>query len=191
VQSTGVVRELPRKGKSGVQAYTVATQNENEEWKLIRIKASTKDLDNKSRYCTQIGDKVMNFQDDIDDCVASQILTEEKKSMFIDHIIPGAIRMHRDRLLVQPQEGKLEVPNFENGNPCTHFTVPSDHHSEGVENADFVLYVAAGTGEPFGVTCAREESSGRPIAGAMNFPPYYLVDPRLNVRIAAHEMAHA
>ncbi|ORC89830.1 putative surface protease GP63, partial [Trypanosoma theileri] len=139
VQSTGVVRELPRKGQSGVQAYTVAT-DENEGWKLIRIKAFTKDLENKSRYCTKVGDEVMDFQDDTDDCVGSQILTDEKKSMLIDHIIPGAIKLHRDRLRVQPQEGKLKVPKFENGNPCTHFTVPSDHHSEGVENADFVLY---------------------------------------------------
>ncbi|ORC89678.1 uncharacterized protein TM35_000112120 [Trypanosoma theileri] len=47
--STGVVRELPRKGRSGVQAYTVATSKRQ----LIRIKTSMEDLKKKTKYCTK------------------------------------------------------------------------------------------------------------------------------------------
>ncbi|ORC87085.1 surface protease GP63 [Trypanosoma theileri] len=192
VQSTGVVRELPRKGQSGLQAYTVSAQEKDDkEWKLIRIKAFTKDLDNKSRYCTKVDDKVMDFQGDITKCYENEILTDKKKETLINEMIPAAIKLHRDRLRVQPHKGNLTVPPFQDKSYCKHFTVPDEHHDKGVENADFVLYVAAGTGEPFGVTCAPAEASSRPIAGAINISPYYLVYPRGSVRAVAHEMAHA
>ncbi|ORC81276.1 uncharacterized protein TM35_001241010, partial [Trypanosoma theileri] len=58
VRSTGVVRELPRKGQSGVQAYAVSTQkkNENEGWELIRIEALTENLDEHSLLCSKVNE---------------------------------------------------------------------------------------------------------------------------------------
>ncbi|ORC81275.1 surface protease GP63, partial [Trypanosoma theileri] len=105
--STGVVRELPRKGQSGVQAYTVATQkkNENERWELIRIEAFTEDLEDKSRYCTTSGEQVMNFKGGTAICNDDNLLTDKKKETLIKEVIPAAIKLHRDRLLVKPQEG--------------------------------------------------------------------------------------
>ncbi|KAH9600278.1 Peptidase M8 [Trypanosoma melophagium] len=195
VQSTGVFRELPRKGQSGLQAYIVATRERNgekdKEWELIRIVASTDDLENSSRYCTAKGEYVMDFKGGASICYDRDIFTEEMKKTLINELIPTAIKLHRDRLRVIPQEGNLIVPQFEENSYCKYFTVPDEHRREGVANADFVIYVAAGTRDPFGVTCAPAKASDRPIAGAMNFPPYYIIDPRWSVRIAAREIAHA
>ncbi|ORC87084.1 surface protease GP63 [Trypanosoma theileri] len=192
VQSTGVVRELPRKGQSGVQAYTVSAQEKDDkEWKLIRIKASTKDLEDASRYCTKIGEQIIDFEGDEVVCDEEDILTDEKKKTIINTILPAAIKLHKDRLRVQPHEGKLKVPNFEDGSDCEYFTVPDEHHTEGVENADFVFYVGSGPGTSFGVTCAPEDLSSRPIAGAMNIAVFKYAGLRLSVRSIAHEMAHA
>ncbi|ORC86995.1 surface protease GP63, partial [Trypanosoma theileri] len=85
----------------------------------------------------------------------------------------------------------MRVPPFEVNNDCKYFTVPDEHRSEGVENADFVLYVAAGTRDPFGVTCAVENSTGRPIVGAMNYVPQLQDGIRFDVRRVAREIAHA
>ncbi|ORC87026.1 surface protease GP63, partial [Trypanosoma theileri] len=189
VQSTGVVRELPRKGQSGVQAYTVATQ-ENEGWKLIRIKAFTRDLEDTSRYCTKAGQEVIDFVGTKATCFEADVLNDEKHREYIKNIIPAAIKLHRERLRVQPHKGKIIVTQLE-GDYCENFTIPEEHRTEGVD-ADFVLYVAAIPWHWWsGVTCAREKPSGRPIVGVMSFIPSLYGGLRLNVRRFAHEMAHA
>ncbi|ORC87027.1 surface protease GP63, partial [Trypanosoma theileri] len=188
VQSTGVVRELPRKGQSGVRAYTVATQkkNENEGWELIRIEVS-KDLENASEYCRKVNEN--NVRDRGMGCQTSTITPDQKKDIE-EKIIPAAKKLHEDRLFVRRGSGKLRVPLFEVNNDCKHFTVPDEHHSDGVD-ADFVLYVAAVPLPSFGVTCAVENSTGRPIVGAVNYMPTPHENVRSSVRRVAHEIAHA
>ncbi|ORC89827.1 surface protease GP63, partial [Trypanosoma theileri] len=128
VQSTGVVRELPRKGQSGVQAYTVATQKKNDkEWKLIRIEAFTKDLEDKSKYCTKAGQEVIDFDGKKAKCEEAEVLTDGRCREYINKIIPAAIKLHRDRLLVQPHKGKIIVPELEDEGLCGKFTVPEEH----------------------------------------------------------------
>ncbi|ORC89692.1 surface protease GP63 [Trypanosoma theileri] len=203
--STGVVRELPRKGRSGVQAYTVATSKRQ----LIRIKTSMEDLkdntlNNKSlkdsildgdnlesrkNYCTNTNDTAKGMDGYNFICHNESLLTEERKTVLMDKIIPAAVQLHAERLLVDPEGTPLIIPRFTEG-ACSLFTVPENHHNPGVEKADFVLYVAAKPGGAFGITCA-DGRSGRPIAGGLNFIPYPTASTRPNVRQAAHHIAHA
>ncbi|ORC89814.1 putative surface protease GP63, partial [Trypanosoma theileri] len=128
VQSTGVVRELPRKGQSGVQAYTVATQ-ENGGWELIRIEAFTRDLEDTSKYCTKAGQEVIDFNGNKAKCKEAEVLNDERHREYIKNIIPAAIKLHRDRLRVQPHKGKIIVPKFEDEVFCGKFTVPKEHRT--------------------------------------------------------------
>ncbi|ORC86994.1 surface protease GP63, partial [Trypanosoma theileri] len=181
---------MPRKGQSGVQAYTVSTEK-NEGWELIRIEVFTKDLEDASKYCTEAEKEIKKYDGTTHYCSRIDVVVVDTIKKFMEDIIPTAIQLHSDRLLVRPVSGKLRVPKFADDSYCKHFTVPEKHRTEGVENADFVLYVAAGHGGRFGVTCAVENSSGRPIVGAVNYVPQLQDGIRFNVRRIAQEIAHA
>ncbi|CCW71254.1 unnamed protein product [Phytomonas sp. Hart1] len=78
--------------------------------------------------------------------------------------------MHQDRLLVQPLRHNIRVDQL-TGKICSEFTVPESHHTTGVPDTDFVLYVAAGSTElgvnAWAVKC-QLDASGRPIVGVAN-----------------------
>ncbi|ORC91773.1 surface protease GP63 [Trypanosoma theileri] len=186
-ESAGVVQNLPQEGQGASWVYTIVTTNRT----FIRINTSTLDL-TKDNYCSK-GEKSSkpDLNEEDDQCQGQLFLSEEMKKTFLDTILPAAIKLHADRLLVDPVEGPLKVPDFEEGSVCKNFTVPDGHRKEGVENADMVLYVAARPEEAFGVTCAYDDKSGRPVAGAINVQIYPLKMQRNNVRRVAHEIAHA
>ncbi|KAF8299982.1 surface protease GP63, putative, partial [Trypanosoma cruzi] len=60
-----------------------------------------------------------------------------------NEVVPAAVNPHADRMLVQPLEAPLNVPQFAMGSVCSRFTVRAGHCSTGVANADMVLCVAA------------------------------------------------
>ncbi|KAF5214102.1 hypothetical protein ECC02_013334 [Trypanosoma cruzi] len=79
--------------------------------------------------------------------------------------------------------------------PCSHFKVPTRHKSDGVPNADFIIYAAAmpsGTDSRavWAATC-NTLTDLRPYIGAMNFDLKCMTDTAWSVRVAAHEIAHA
>ncbi|RNF01226.1 surface protease GP63, partial [Trypanosoma conorhini] len=146
------------------------------------------------RYCAADGVQCMNYLGETITCKADHVLTEQKKELYTTKIIPGAVKLHAERLLVQPVAEKIELPrNLDVA--CQHFTIPIEHkRSGGVAGADMVLYAAAG---PIGhdipawaATCATLEDF-RPSVGAMNFNPAYMTESAWSVRVAAHGLAHA
>ncbi|RNC34927.1 surface protease GP63, partial [Trypanosoma cruzi] len=121
-------------------------------------------------------------------------LDGRNNQLYNQKILPGAVKLHAERLLVKPTGGTITVPRAMNG-PCSHFTVPTRHKSDGVPNADFIIYAAAmpsGTKSRavWAATCVTW-SDLRPSIGAMNFDPKYMTDTAWSVRVAAHEIAHA
>ncbi|KEG05212.1 putative surface protease GP63, partial [Trypanosoma grayi] len=118
--------------------------------------------------------------------------TADKKALLIDQLLPEAIKLHSDRLLVVP-ENVIVVRRFV-VSACVYFTIPSDHRDPGVSGADMVLYAAAGptVGEnaAWSLFCSTL-SSGRPSVGAINFGPQHIAANRVVIRAAAHEIAHA
>ncbi|ORC82660.1 surface protease GP63 [Trypanosoma theileri] len=182
--STKVVLELPQQGESASRAYTVATKNR----KFIRINASTLDL-KEGEYCTEKVTLIKNLKGEKYACEAVDFFTDEMISSFVETIIPAAIKLHADRLLVDPESGPLIVPEFNETSVCSKFTVPTEHHSKGVENTDMVLYVAARPVNNIHEICARNDA-GRPIAGAINILPFRTNSQRYYVRVMAHGIAH-
>ncbi|EKF36323.1 surface protease GP63, putative [Trypanosoma cruzi marinkellei] len=183
-----MVRELPRKGQGAFQAYTASEP----EWGPLRIGFFTEDLKNKSRYCTAEGDMRPDYEGNTVRCEEKHILTEEKKAFLINKLLPDSIKLHSDRLLVQPTELFVLPPYFVGA--CTLFSIPVAHFTEGIIGVDFTLYVAAGPTQDvnvaWGVPCAVG-SGGRPAVGALNFGPQH-ISPRQDLsRAVAHEIAHA
>ncbi|KEG05100.1 surface protease GP63, partial [Trypanosoma grayi] len=94
----GIVAEVPKKGESAFQAYTAAG---SDGWAPLRIVVSTRDLDNTSKYCDREDvDKPMITGQKIN-CTAWMVLTPEKIAAIKNPIVPVAVKLHTDRLLVQ------------------------------------------------------------------------------------------
>ncbi|EKF30741.1 surface protease GP63, putative, partial [Trypanosoma cruzi marinkellei] len=196
---TAVVREVPRKGQGAMQAYTVATPDDDDSaWRPIRIEVFTEELKStktrKETFCKEAGKTCDNVFGERVECEAGHLFSDEKKELYNTKILPGAVKLHAERLLVKPTGNKVEVPS-NMGSPCHMFTVPNEHRSGGVLGADFIIYAAAGPSSTErtavrGVTCITLGDS-RPSIGAMNFDPKYMTDTAWSVRVAAHEIAHA
>ncbi|RNC53484.1 surface protease GP63 [Trypanosoma cruzi] len=80
--STAVVREVPRNGQGEMQAYTVATQDDDSGWEPIRIAVSMEDLERgtnkKRKYCEEGEDECYNALGQKVSCKAEHVLTETK-----------------------------------------------------------------------------------------------------------------
>ncbi|EAN90310.1 surface protease GP63, putative [Trypanosoma cruzi] len=181
-----VMKNVPLGTGSASQTYTVIGRN---GWAPMRINVSTNDPRNTRKYCSSDHSRVRNLLKGYPEC-EDNALSSNKRKILIDNVVPAAVKLHADRLLVQPLEGPLVVPPFAAGSVCSRFTVPDEHRSAGVANSDMVLYVAAAPGGVWALPCATLED-GRPFAGVMKIAPAVLFHGRLATRIAAHLMAHA
>ncbi|RNE95913.1 surface protease GP63, partial [Trypanosoma rangeli] len=184
--SAPVVKVVPSAGEPQSETYVVVT----EKWAPIRIVASMKDLEDKNKHCGLPTGYKSNLRGGTVSCSREDVLTRNGKKEILTSAINVAIKLHADRLLVQPLKAPLKVPNFPEKSICRQFTVPDVHRSEGVKDADMVLYVAAAPGGVWALPCATLDN-GRPIVGVVNFGPADLRFLRLATRIAAHEIAHA
>ncbi|RNF00132.1 surface protease GP63, partial [Trypanosoma conorhini] len=189
---TAMVREVPRKGEGAAQAYTVAAAGEGKEWEPIRIVVSMEDLSDASKYCTKADEKKPDFRGKESECKKEEVLTADWNKTLVNEVIPVALKLHAERLLVQRLKAPLKVPKFtEEHGLCQHFKVPEGHQGAGVENADMVLYVAArSTYGAWGLPCAFG-TDGRPIAGALHLLPSKQLSAMHSARVAAHAIAYA
>ncbi|RNC60993.1 surface protease GP63, partial [Trypanosoma cruzi] len=91
--------------------------------------------------------------------------------------------------------GPLVVPRFREGSVCGKFPVPEEHHTDGVPDADMVLYATAvPTFKPtfaWAMPCATLGPRGRPVVGVINYNPRHIENTSQHIRVAVHEMAHA
>ncbi|KAK7198267.1 leishmanolysin, GP63 [Novymonas esmeraldas] len=201
---------------------TVTPLSTDAEWAPIRIAVFMPDLEDPSRYCTALGQMRPDSGGSLVECTSTDdILTEAKRTTLMNFVVPEAVNMHAQRLLVRPLDPDTSiVVNSMPGSYCGSFTVPAAHRTTGVPNADFVVYVAAGpTSTPrsfiaWAVTCQLYPNTptitSRPAVGAIYFNPRYLPsqigetpDEILNFggnpsgssnglrRAAAHELLHA
>ncbi|RNF08709.1 surface protease GP63 [Trypanosoma conorhini] len=185
-----VVREVPRKGQGATQAYTVATPEADGEWRPIRVLASTRDLEDPEKHCSAVDDVRPDFLGGTGVCLKEHLMTRNILFAMTNNIIPGAIGLHSSRLLVRRVRRVLMVPPFNAGMLCSEFSVPVEHYSPGIADADLVLYVGAGPSSvSWALACATE--GGRPFVGGLHIAVPDCLLARLAVRIVAHEVAHA
>ncbi|RNC43517.1 GP63 group I member a protein [Trypanosoma cruzi] len=188
-QTTAVVLELPTLESGMIRALTAS----DPDWAPIRFQFFTEDLNDPSRYCTAEGQIRPDFTGGTVECKEEDILTEEKKSIILNSLVPRALKMHTDRLLVETLTGRVIVPRYSSG-VCAQFTIPSSHHTVGVTGADMYLYVSAvpikASALAWATTCLKLPD-GRPVVGVMNYGPSSVTDSEDGVRNLAHEIAHA
>ncbi|RNE95010.1 leishmanolysin [Trypanosoma rangeli] len=186
-----VVRDVPRRGQGEMQAYTVAAQGVGSEWAPIRIKVSTKDMDDQLKHCLP-GKQWRLVGNSWKECTKDMVLTEAKKDILLKQLLPAAIKMHTDRLSVRPLEGPIHIPKKGLG-LCSNFTIPPWHHTIGVSGADLILYIdtlVSGSAIAWASHCLTLKD-GRPYAGAVNINSQYIEATNEAVRTAAHEIGHA
>ncbi|PBJ68896.1 surface protease GP63,metallopeptidase [Trypanosoma cruzi cruzi] len=188
-RTTAVVLELPTRGGGMMRALTASAP----EWAPIRFQFFTEDLNDPSKYCTAEGQIRPDFAGGTLECKEKDILTKEKRSIILNSLIPRALKMHADRLLVKPLTGRVIVPRYSSGT-CAQFTIPSSHHTVGVTGADMYLYVSAApitdSALAWAAACSQLPD-GRPVFGVMNYGPRSVTDSEHGVRVSAHEIAHA
>ncbi|KAK7199460.1 major surface protease gp63 [Novymonas esmeraldas] len=165
------------------------------KWKPIRIAVFAYDVDDSSRYCTEAGQRRPDFAGNTVICGPDDVLTDTKKQTLLEFLIPSAVRMHEERLSVHRKRGNIVVDRDTYQAPrCRHFSIPAVHMREGVSNADFVLYVAAGPipsgAMAWALTC-QNFANGRPSVGVANVSPKYITDDQQAMRVVTHEILHA
>ncbi|RNC32649.1 GP63 group I member a protein [Trypanosoma cruzi] len=188
-RTTAVVLERRTRGGGMMRALTASAP----DWAPIRFQVFTEDLNDPSKHCTAEGQIRPDFTGGTVECNREDILTKEKKSIILKSLVPRALKIHTDRLLVEPLTGRVIVPEFLSG-ACAQFTIPSSHRTVGVFGADMYLYVAAApikaSALAWATTCLKLPD-GRPIFGVVNYGPSSVTDSEDGVRVVAHEIAHA
>ncbi|RNF15776.1 GP63 group I member a protein [Trypanosoma conorhini] len=186
--TTVVELELPNRDRGMAQFFTASVKG----WAPIRIMVFTEDLSNPSKYCIAAGESRPDFTGGTLVCENYDIFTPEKRSILVNKVIPQAIKMHMDRLLVEPLENGIVIPIYTFG-ICSEFTVPSSHHTTGVFGADMYLYAATGPSGgsvlAWALTCSLL-MNGRPVVGVINFPTKSISDTEYSIRVFTHEVAH-
>ncbi|SYZ63422.1 GP63 (plasmid) [Leishmania braziliensis MHOM/BR/75/M2904] len=165
------------------------------DWGTLRILVSYEDLTDPDCYCSYVGQLVNNHKGAIDICEAEDILTDAKRHILINILIPLALQLHTERLRVRQVQGTWKVTGME-GDVCGEFKVPEEHVTIGVSNTDFVLYVASvpsGADVMAWAVMCKAFPDSRPAVGVMNIPAAYIQSPydQIMIRTVTHEMAHA
>lgn len=131
-------------------------------------------------------------------------------------ILPGATKLLSKYLQVIPVDGNLKIKpdcGFEiegkpccgqdprckwEPNTCADVAVPDDHHTPGIPNSDFVVYLTAnenyrGAAMAVGVTC-KSDQHRRPLAGQVSLNLANFLDSLSKnylIAVLTHEMSHA
>ncbi|XP_050340148.1 leishmanolysin-like [Bactrocera neohumeralis] len=159
----------------------------------LRIAVFTDDVYNSSKYCTSTLDQRSDFLGDTVTCTSDDILTAAKQDLLVNTMIPAAaVKMHQERLTVQPLS-KITVEPFDD-DICGSFSVPQQVLTNGVSDADFVLFVAAGpvSGNTVAwATTCEVDTNYRPLVGVINVKPEYIDGSDQSIRTVAHEIMHA
>ncbi|KAK7199217.1 major surface protease gp63 [Novymonas esmeraldas] len=195
LQARTVSTRVSRGSRVADTAGQTPEVTEPSDWTPIRVAVFAHDIDDSSRYCTEAGQRRPDFDGNTVICGPDDVLTDTKKQTLLEFLIPSAVRLHEERLSVQRERGNIVVDRltFEDSS-CRYFSVPASHRREGVADADFVLYVAAGPA--VGITTAWASTCqyfayGRPSVGVANVSPKYITNDRQTMRTIAHEILHA
>ncbi|KEG07354.1 putative surface protease GP63 [Trypanosoma grayi] len=160
--------------------------------KPIRIKVFMVDPIRGSN-CTKEDDKYLNVFGKHKKCTAKDIMTPEKQNILEHTIIHEAVKLHADRLAVDPLKSPIVVPRYSDTTVCGRFNIPEEHHTKGIEGIDMVLYATAAPAVDgafaWAATCAVHPN-GRPLIGVINYSPRHIARTSQAVRVAAHEIAH-
>ncbi|TPP52636.1 Leishmanolysin family protein [Leishmania donovani] len=164
-------------------------------WGALRIAVSTEDLTDPAYHCARVGQRISTRDGRFAICTAEDILTDEKRDILVKYLIPQALQLHTERLKVRQVQDKWKVTGM-GDDVCSDFKVPPAHITDGLNNTDFVMYVASVPSEEdvlaWATTC-QVFSDGHPAVGVVNIPAANIASryDQLVTRVVTHEMAHA
>ncbi|KAL7699738.1 GP63 leishmanolysin [Lotmaria passim] len=165
------------------------------EWGELRVTVSAEDLTTPGYHCATVGEVVNNHDGANVTCTAADILTDGKRDILMNYLIPQALQLHKDRLQVRQVQGAWKVTGMYD-TICGDFMVPQAHLTTGVSNTDFIVYVASVPSD-FGVlawaaTC-QVFSDDQPAIGVINIPAAFIAEryDQYMIHTVAHELAHA
>jgi leishmanolysin len=165
--------------------------------KPIRIVASFRDLTAQGKSCDVVNATRPDFGGGTVTCREVDILTQAKRDIIQNQLLPAAIDRLSRLIRVAPTPSNIFLPSVQF---CSPFTIPISHVRDGVD-ADYVVYVSsvpAGESVLAWATPCGIAASGKPVVGVVNFAPEYVMwsplTPDLNeeqVDTAVHELMHA
>nr|AAT96400.1 metalloproteinase [Cryptobia salmositica] len=161
-------------------------------WGIYGSRSGLLILIDSSRYCTTVGSAVSDFQSPKQGplCTVEDILTDYKRDVLLNVLLPSATKMLLDALRVNRVAGNLKTTG------CRRYTVPPAHSTTGVPDADFVIYLSAVPANGlagFGGLC-QMDIVGRPVAGMINIAPRVIhigMEIQKVIRLIVHEILHA
>ncbi|KAK7198804.1 leishmanolysin, GP63 [Novymonas esmeraldas] len=164
-------------------------------WGPLRVIVSTEDLTDPAYHCAAVGQRVSTRTGGGVTCKEADILTDEKRDILVNYLIPQALKMHTDRLKVRQVQGRWKVTAMTDA-ICGSYKIPDTHKSDGVQNTDFIIYVSsvpiASLALAWAQTC-QVFTNNQPVVGVINIPASNIrtrYDQYVTHTIT-HELAHA
>jgi leishmanolysin len=170
----------------------------------LRFKWVTTYFDSDVRACTSVGQSVnIATNNQPFTCTADDVVTPEVKDFINTRMIPAISEVFSSFLSVPYLNGNMVF-----GSPATCTTdvsLPSEYLTTGVPNTDYVVMAtirptASASTVAYAGPCKFLSSTGRPVAGFVNFNPRFFNDLAKGsssfkfagtVKIRVHEMTHA
>jgi hypothetical protein len=136
----------------------------------FNITFATLDLFDPTKYCSSGGAaSVPNFLGGTVSCSSETDFTPAVRSVLIDEILPlAASRITAALSLTKTPAATLMVPSGACGG---FFNISSNHTTEGIEGAHYVMYVAASPSTGTWASHCSLASDNRPIVGRANVDP--------------------
>ncbi|ORC89326.1 putative surface protease GP63 [Trypanosoma theileri] len=202
-----VVQQLPQKGQSGLQAYTVSTATDGKEgdWQPIRIAVYTKRVEDVLNFCGKNKLPPEYYEEFLDpqeleeefeelcgDDGRKKMMIKEKKDILLDKVLPKAVKLHADRLKVKQVKESLKIESdtvTELPEECEAFGIPQRHKEKGIPDADFVIYALL-TSSTRDVKICSKDGEGRPTSAVIKFILQDIEATRKYIRFTTHEIAH-
>ena len=136
-----------------------------------------------------MGDNVTDYMGSFVNCTKEDVLTASGIDYLNTVLIPGAIAFLSSALNVNRVVGNLSMTQT----TCNGITIPQDHQTTGVADADVVIYV------PVGATACVKDQDGRPVVGHVNFSPSLIttvetpnpLGQAFLINLAIHQVFHA
>ncbi|CAD2219403.1 Leishmanolysin, putative [Angomonas deanei] len=156
----------------------------------MRIKVGFDQLSDPTKYCTSATQSVTDLYGDSIACTVANILTDEKRKIITEYLLPKATALLATKLNALPV-GNLGVTAEELGGCSPFYTASGDIAAK--TDHDFIMLVSASP-EPVGIAASALScvmDGGRRVVGIINIAPSTAERSVQAVRVIFHEFLHA
>ncbi|CAD2215329.1 leishmanolysin [Angomonas deanei] len=163
---------------------------DSSDYRPVRIKVGFDQLSDPTKYCTSATQTVTNVHGWPIACTEDNILTDEKRKIITEYLLPKATALLATKLNALPV-GNLGVTAEELGGCSPFYTASGDIAAK--TDHDFIMLVSASP-EPVGIAASALScvmDGGRRVVGIINIAPSTAERSVQAVRVIFHEFLHA